>query len=327
MKNRILAALVVAAMTAGIALQAVAAGASFTYQGALREVGGAVPSVKNKVVQFRIYDTPTGGSALWGRSYPVLLDDTGLFNVALSDDTGTEIVGGGNLAKIFAQHAGTTLYIGITVDGSSGEISPRQALLAVPYAIHAADAAAASGDFTVTGKATLKGGLEVTAGDTKVKHLEAAELVVNGKISATGDQGLAGFGTIPVGGIILWSGTRSDIPSGWALCDGGTYYGHTTPNLTNRFIVGAGDEYNPGAKGGAKEVTLTEGQMPKHSHSISMRVTGYSGSRSSLWEVLGDWNNGVVAGWHDYTTNEKGSNEAHENRPPYYALCFIMRVR
>lgn len=327
MKKRALAAFAAVAVAAGIALNAVAAGASFTYQGVLREVSGAVPSNKNKLVQFRIYNTATGGSAIWGRSYPVLLDDNGLFNVALSDDTGAEIVGGASLAKIFAQHAGTTLYIGITVDGSSGEISPRQALLAVPYAIHAADAAAASGDFTVAGRATLSGGLEVAAGDTRVKNLEADKLIVNGNIFAASGGELRGYGSIPIGGIIMWSGTQSEIPTGWALCDGGTYYGRTTPNLTNRFIVGAGDQYNPGAMGGAKEVTLTEGQMPKHSHTISMRVTGYSGSRSSLWEVLGDWNNGVVAGWHDYTTNEKGSSEAHENRPPYYALCFIMRVR
>lgn len=328
MKKRILAAFAVAVMAAGIALRAMAAGASFTYQGVLREVGGEVPSVKNKVVQFRIYDTATGGHALWGRSYPVLLDENGLFNVALSDDTGTVLVSGDNtLAKTFAHYSGTTLYIGITVDGSSGEISPRQTLLPVPWAIHAADVAAASGNFTIAGKATISGGMEVAAGDTKVKNLEADSLVVNGNIAASSSGTLSGFGTIPIGGIIMWSGSRNDIPSGWALCDGTWYSGRQTPDLRNRFIVGAGGEYSPGNTGGAKEVALSANQMPNHSHSLSMRVSGYSGSRSALWEVYGDEANGVVAGWRGINTSAVGGGAAHENRPPYYALCFIMRVR
>src|SRR5690606_16720903 len=52
------------------------------------------------------------------------------------------------------------------------------------------------------------------------------------------------------------------IPEGWALCDGT----NGTPDLRDRFIVGAGREYAVGARGGAKEVTLTTAQMPKHSH-------------------------------------------------------------
>ena len=122
------------AVAAGAALPCVAAGAAFTYQGVIKEVGGATPSVKNRVIEFRIYDSPTGGQVLWGRAYNVLLDENGLFNTALTDAAGTELDGveSVGLAKVLAENAGTTLYIGLTVDNSSGEISPRQALLAVP---------------------------------------------------------------------------------------------------------------------------------------------------------------------------------------------------
>ena len=50
---------------------------------------------------------------------------------------------------------------------------------------------------------------------------------------------------MPSRGIIMWSGTAADIPTGWALCDGTG----GTPDLTDRFILGAGKAYQPGATG------------------------------------------------------------------------------
>lgn len=320
------AALLMATFMGVLAQSAIAADASFTYQGVIREVGGGVPAVKNKTVEFRIYDAATGGTALWGRSYSVLLDDNGLFNTALSDNTGSRLVEGDSLEKVLASNAGKTLYIGLYVDGSSGEISPRQALLAVPYAIHAADAASASGAFTVAGKTTVGGGLDVS-GDTKVGNLEASSLTVKGNMSVDTSGALSGYGTIPVGCIVMWSGEQNKIPDGWALCNGQTSNGIKTPNLADRFIVGAGNQYSVGNTGGYDAVTLTTDQMPSHSHSMSVRVTGYSGSRSSIWEVYGDEANGYVAGWRGLGTSSAGGGKAHENRPPYYALCFIMRVK
>ncbi len=51
--------------------------------------------------------------------------------------------------------------------------------------------------------------------------------------------GTASTGTIPIGGIILWSGSTGTIPTGWALCNGS----NGTPNLQDRFVVGAGSGY------------------------------------------------------------------------------------
>lgn len=70
-------------------------------------------------------------------------------------------------------------------------------------------------------------------------------------------------GSIPVGGIIMWSGTVANIPSGWRLCDGGG----GTPDLRGRFVAGAGGSYSVGNTGGADTVTLTTSQMPSHNHS------------------------------------------------------------
>ncbi|MCG8699652.1 MAG: phage tail protein [Bacteroidales bacterium] len=54
----------------------------------------------------------------------------------------------------------------------------------------------------------------------------------------------AGYGTIPVGGIIMWSGNEADLPDGWALCDGDVENGMRTPDLRGRFIVGSGSNGN-----------------------------------------------------------------------------------
>jgi microcystin-dependent protein len=80
---------------------------------------------------------------------------------------------------------------------------------------------------------------------------------------------------LPIGSVIMWAGTIALIPTGWALCDGATHSGQLTPNLKNRFVIGAGDDYAPGAFGGNKDfsysgnsgdVALTIAQMPAHNH-------------------------------------------------------------
>lgn len=176
-------------------------------------------------------------------------------------------------------------------------------------------------------------------------------------------QTLTAFTVSMKGVIVMWSGSADNIPEGWALCDGT----NGTPDLRDRFIVGAGREYAVGATGGAKEVTLTTAQMPKHSHTGSTNSAGahthtgttntagahtHSYTRYSRTErvsqitltanaLLGTSTvntssagahshtlniNSAGAHTHTVTTNEVGGGQPHENRPPYYALCFIMRV-
>lgn len=116
---------------------------------------------------------------------------------------------------------------------------------------------------------------------------------------------------IPVGLICMWSGTT--VPSGWHLCDGT----NGTPDLRNRFIVGSGDEYTVGDTGGEKAHTLTIDEMPKHTHS-------YSGTSSTIYPGSSSYKNIMVPG--NKSTASAGGGSAHENRPPYYALAYIMKI-
>ncbi len=145
---------------------------------------------------------------------------------------------------------------------------------------------------------------------------------------------ISGYGTIPLGGIIMWSG--SVIPDGWALCDGGRHNNIKTPDLRNRFIVGSGSAYAIGNKGGANQVTLTVEQIPSHNHSLRdyyhaevsksddsyKQYRGYKGTGSGNSDNDNDY-----LYYHSHNTYSTGGGQAHENRPPYYALAFIMRVK
>ncbi len=66
-------------------------------------------------------------------------------------------------------------------------------------------------------------------------------------------------GTVPIGTIILWSGSVGSIPNGWALCDGN----NGTPDLRDRFIVGSGSSYNTGDNGGSASANL------QHNHTLT----------------------------------------------------------
>ena len=155
--------------------------------------------------------------------------------------------------------------------------------------------------------------------------------------------------SVPKGSILPWYGNLNSIPSGFALCNGQ----NGTPDLRNRFLVGAGNAYSLGATGGADWVTLTSGQMPSHAHSRgSMNITGYFpldylarggdiSANGAFYKtgITGASQSRSGAAWGDVTyvyfdasrswtgtTSWEGGNQAHENRPPYYALYYIMKL-
>lgn len=138
------------------------------------------------------------------------------------------------------------------------------------------------------------------------------------------------YRNIPKGLICMWSG--ANVPTGWLLCDGN----NNTPDLRDRFIVGAGNEYSIGNTGGSNEVQLTTNNLPQHKHDIkigtrSLADASTSGTHSRLsvsggGTLQGDDYNVTGGGGWTLETQETGSNTAHENRPPYYALAFIMKA-
>lgn len=334
--KELVAALLLAAPTAGMGSDV-----SFAYQGLLLDEKGNSLSKPNHSIVFRIYDLPTGGFPLWSCTRNVLLDGKGQFSVEISGNAPS----GESLSSVFAAHASSALYIGLTVDNDEGEISPRQKLMSVPKAVWAADSVAAKNDMAVAGSlhgaaASLQSVQQARSlvvsnrlecGSLQVGSLTNANLVVNGSIngSMTGN----GKGTIPLRGIIVWSGKQTSIPNGWALCDGGTYNNIQTPNLLSRFIVGAGlgSGYEVGAQNKINEsvsVTLTVKQMPAHSHEFKFTGGGLILSENSESKFF-FCGNSAPRGSTTITksTENAGSGKAYEKRPPFYALCYIMRVR
>lgn len=77
----------------------------------------------------------------------------------------------------------------------------------------------------------------------------------------------------PSGGILMWYGNIANIPSGWLLCNGT----NGTPDLRDRFIVGAGSSYAEGNIGGSNNVTLSLSEMTAHTHPVNAS-TGEAGS-------------------------------------------------
>ena len=156
-----------------------------------------------------------------------------------------------------------------------------------------------------------------TAGNVNV----ASNLKVAGVCTATSFSGsganLTGIVAIPSGGIILWSGAANAIPSGFVLCDGN----NSTPNLSGKFVVGydaSNGDYDVGDTGGSESVTLTTSQIPSHNHTINYGNTPAGGSRSAA--LYTSDNQGTQS------INSTGGGGSHENRPPYYALCYIMKT-
>jgi microcystin-dependent protein len=153
--------------------------------------------------------------------------------------------------------------------------------------------------------------------------------------------------TFVTGMIMMFTG--SSAPSGWAFCDGN----NGTPDLRDKFIVGAGSTYGVGDTGGANSVTLTESQMPSHNHTFSGSNThshDYKGIRGDDSDDDGfkaavnrndstanitrsasaqDGVQNATITISGDTGNKGGTNgvtQSHENRPPYYALSYIMKL-
>jgi hypothetical protein len=143
---------------------------------------------------------------------------------------------------------------------------------------------------------------------------------------------------IPTGGILLWSGSIGSIPAGYVLCNGN----NGTPDLRDRFVVGAGTTYAVDATGGSADavvVSHTHGATstsivtdPGHFHGISDGVTDGLDPGSGQFSAATGTSRSSTTNTTDITvatttTNANaGVSATNANLPPYYALCYIMKT-
>lgn len=147
------------------------------------------------------------------------------------------------------------------------------------------------------------------------------------------DYWLERFG-VPIGGIMMFSGGVGDIPDNWALCDGT----NGTPNLSDKFIMGAGTTYGIGSSGGSTkhkhevetelggkhthaatggETALTISQIPSHKHANGVTDSGTDvfsrgttpSAISTPDSIDNNSNNGTIEGW----TSDVGGGDPHSH--------------
>ena len=222
-----------------------------------------------------------------------------------------------------------------------------------------------------TPNGNLKNNTKVGIGTNPDSGIE--KLQVEGEIKSTGDITVSesgqfnGYGTIPLGGIIIWAG--SNVPDGWALCNGQTVNGYQTPNLEGRFVVGKtvfddiGDlsegGTTPSDAGGQTNVHLQKENLPRHKHGTgTLTVTG-NGNHTHIYAYDYSRTDGDEPGNEDIVLSKQGATnnqsetitynggshthglsgqtedgssdqlqgEPFDNRPPYYVIAYIMRVK
>ena len=110
----------------------------------------------------------------------------------------------------------------------------------------------------------------------------------------------------PRGTIVQWFGAIVDIPAGWVLCNGA----NGTPDLRNKFIVGAGDTYAVDAEGGNinhQHDFIGDG----HQHDLG--GGGFIGAGT-------DWDDRTGPG------AATGITDNANGLPPYHALAHVMKT-
>ena len=153
----------------------------------------------------------------------------------------------------------------------------------------------------------------------------------------------------PIGGIIMWSGNQATVPNGWAICNGGTVNGIATPNLVDKFVVGAGSSYSVGNSGGSPNAVVVSHTHaltdPGHGHFFVMDDNLSGLSNSNLGGKIGLQRLDKLSGGgadgggdlHLYSTSNTDKTNitiasassdtgTNKNLPPYYALYYIMKV-
>ena len=181
-----------------------------------------------------------------------------------------------------------------------------------------------SGNLSVGGVVTYE---DVTNVDSVGLVTARSGIVATGVVTATSFSGdgsnLTGIEAFVSGMIIIWSGAADAIPSGFVLCDGN----NSTPDLRNRFVVGAGSGYAVNATGGSANAII-----PYHYHNypgddqltFANGVAGWASNHDGGFNY--DATSTNSGGGKLWRTTAVGESAVNKNLPPYYALCYIMKT-
>lgn len=148
-----------------------------------------------------------------------------------------------------------------------------------------------------------------------------------------------GYELLPKFSVIMFSGTAETIPAGWLLCDGRTSIVNnlsvTAPDLRGRFVLSLGQgpldfaNNTVGATGGEQNHTLTVSEMPSHSHTTNVNAPSVGLAQrtgTNTATTLDSFGNELdLINTTSLTINNTGGGDAHNNMPPYYVLCYIMK--
>ncbi len=189
-------------------------------------------------------------------------------------------------------------------------------------------------------------GGDITFGSAAAK----TDVTVIGNLQEIHHPTNTNYDLVPTGMIIMWYGDASNIPTGWVICDGGIYQRSDdvanimTPDLSGRFVIAAGDNgdknYPAASIGGADSVALIADELPIHNHNV--RENGHSHLYQYAWASFGDGDDATDMQYIDgYTRYDEqytelgyvpieedfvGGGKAHENRPIFYSLVYIMKL-
>ena len=147
--------------------------------------------------------------------------------------------------------------------------------------------------------------------DAGIKYNPSTNRLTAGSFAGDGSA-LTGVESFVTGMIIAWYGNTGNIPTGFVLCDGN----NSTPDLRDRFIVGAGSAYSPGDTGGSKDAVLVS-----HFHTTENFVGRSNYAEPRNFGVGTDGNLNSTG-----NTDTKGESGTNKNLPPYHALCYIMKT-
>lgn len=209
------------------------------YQGKLTDNAGD-PIDTTVDILFTICVDSAGVLCIWGETQPGVEIVDGLFNVKLGSVVSID-------PDVFIDD---DRWMHIKIGGSGGEdIEPPTEFLTSPYAFNStyADTSFNIANDSVTSQSIANGTIQF-------QDIGSNGAVDGDVMKFNGSQWMADD-CLPVGVIVMWSGSLASIPTGWVLCNGSS----STPDLTDRFIYGVGTGENPGASGGSSN----------HSHNVN----------------------------------------------------------